>query len=246
MRLKTTIKRIAPKPILNLYKSITRKSEHKTISQTFNEIYTTHYWDSDESISGAGSDLIHTQTLIKELNKLLKQYDINSMLDIPCGDFNWMRKVDLNDINYIGADIVPDLIKNNILMYEQATIKFQTLDLTSDPLPKTDLIFCRDCLVHLSIKNIYKALVNIKKSKSRYLLTTSFVKHSKNRNIKTGAWRKLNLMNSPFYFSKPLTVINENYTKKGELDKDKSMCLWEIKSLKIPLKLKLYGVIFRY
>ena len=35
------------------------------------------------------------------------------MLDIPCGDFYWMKEVDLKDIEYIGADIVDELIKKN-------------------------------------------------------------------------------------------------------------------------------------
>lgn len=37
---------------------------------------------------------------------MLKKYSIKSILDIPCGDFSWMKKIELDGIEYIGADIV--------------------------------------------------------------------------------------------------------------------------------------------
>ena len=55
---------------------------------------------------------------------------ITSVLDIPCGDFNWMQKVDLSNIEYIGADIVEELIKKNIEIYEgKNNLRFKVLNL---------------------------------------------------------------------------------------------------------------------
>jgi hypothetical protein len=34
------------------------------------------------------------------------------LLDIPCGDFNWMKLLNLG-VDYIGADIVGELIAEN-------------------------------------------------------------------------------------------------------------------------------------
>ncbi len=64
-------------------------------------------------MSGIGSDNSQTETVVNELPKIFEKYIIESMLDIPCGDFNWMRKVNLNGINYVGADIVADLVVAN-------------------------------------------------------------------------------------------------------------------------------------
>ena len=36
-----------------------------------------------------------------------------SLLDAPCGDFNWMRHVPLGGVSYTGADVVPELIARN-------------------------------------------------------------------------------------------------------------------------------------
>ena len=103
--------------------------------------------------------------------------------------------------------------------------------MTKDELPTTDLIFCRDCLVHLSYEHINKALANIKKSKSKYLLTTTFVETERNYDIATGDWRPLNLIKSPFSLSNPVEVINEGYFKTGEESADKSLLLYEIKMI---------------
>lgn len=215
--------------------------KNKPIKETFTYINENQIWNNAESVSGNGSELAATHELIKELNGLIKQRSITSMLDIPCGDFNWMQHVNLNKVNYIGGDIVETLIKSNTLNFGEDRVRFQLLDLTQDALPKVDLVFCRDCLVHLSYKDIYKALVNIKKSNSTYLLTTSFYRCNRNQNIITGQWRKLNFEIFPFYFSKPLQVIDEKYTKRGHQHSDKVMAVWKISDIKIPFKLKLYN-----
>jgi len=43
----------------------------------------------------------------------LQSLQIKTLLDAPCGDGNWINKVDLSGITYIGADIVPEIIETN-------------------------------------------------------------------------------------------------------------------------------------
>jgi len=156
------------------------------LKNTFTGIYKTNLWNSRESHSGTGSDLSQTRVLIKNLERLFEEYNIKSVLDIPCGDLNWMRTVNLTDIKYTGADIVMDLIyKNKERFKHLSNMNFKLLDLTSDPLPEVDLILCRDCLVHLSYENIFKALSNIQSSNCKYLLTTTFTDREINYEIRT-------------------------------------------------------------
>src|SRR3990172_6563117 len=56
----------------------------------FTYIYTRNdVWTSGESRSGVGSELGTTETIRKELPKLLAMLDVQVFLDAPCGDFNW-------------------------------------------------------------------------------------------------------------------------------------------------------------
>lgn len=205
----------------------------------FRDIYEKNLWGSAESISGTGSELIQTKHLILELNKLIDDYNINSILDLPCGDFNWMKHVKFKNINYIGADIVEKLVENNNLKYSNNdNIIFKNIDIIEDSLPHVDLIIVRDCFIHFSFKDIYKAIKNIKDSNSKYLLSTSFVDCLTNEDIITGSYRKLNLLKPPFSFPEPILVINEKCSEGDDLNLDKSMLLWEIEKIQLPLTLE--------
>jgi len=195
------------------------------VKETFTKIYTNNLWASAESKSGSGSELQNTEVLRKELSILFKKYKVTSMLDIPCGDFNWMKEVDLKDVIYIGADIVEELIQSNSSKY--LSQHFTTLNLIEDTLPQVDLVFVRDCLGHLSNENVLKALENIKRSGSKYLLATSFTKWNQNLDIVDGGWKCINLMIAPFYMN-PVYLINEDCQEGYPNYNDKCMLLFDL------------------
>ena len=120
----------------------------------FKVIYDRNKWGSGLSVSGFGSEFSQTKLIIEAIPRIINEYKINSILDIPCGDFNWMKRVDMSQINYIGADIVPEIAVENNLRYSNTNKKFLNLNLIKDKLPKSDLIICRDCLVHFSEEDI--------------------------------------------------------------------------------------------
>ena len=72
----------------------------------FTLIYERNAWGSKESASGSGSTLVMTESIRTSLPIIFNKYGIESMLDVPCGDFNWMSKVDIQDVIYVGGDIV--------------------------------------------------------------------------------------------------------------------------------------------
>ena len=154
--------------------------------QVFTDIYNNNGWGGQVSVSGPGSDPHQSRIIVRELPILFKDLSIKTMLDIPCGDFNWMNNVNLDGTDYIGADIVNELIKKNIEQFKKNDVRFLKLNLLTDELPRVDLIFCRDCLVHFPVKDIFNALGNIYTSRSEYLLTTTFTERTENQDIETG------------------------------------------------------------
>ena len=225
--MKKFIKRHFP----GLVKVIKDKTPNDVI---FNDIYRSNSWESDESVSGPGSTLLSTENLRLKLETFFKNYGISSIVDAPCGDYNWFKEIDYKFEFYRGYDIVKDIIDNNNKKYASPNVEFDFSDITKDILPKADLIFCRDCLVHLSFNKIFKAVTNFKKSGSKYLLTTSYFDHNENKDIVTGDWRKLNLLLPPFNFPKERLSISEEC--KGSdtnflYSKDKCLSLWELDDL---------------
>ncbi|KKL68199.1 hypothetical protein LCGC14_2127340, partial [marine sediment metagenome] len=79
-----------------------RKNIFKPVKLKFSEIFFQNAWDCEESLSGSGSSLVQTVSIRKELPILLKKINAMSLLDIPCGDFNWLNKTNLTIDKYIG------------------------------------------------------------------------------------------------------------------------------------------------
>ena len=198
----------------------------------FEEIYLTNAWGNSESHSGHGSSASATRFLRIALAQLLSDLDVKSMVDVPCGDFNWMRLLDPR-IDYFGADIVPQLIENNQRNYARPGRAFGLLDIAKDPLPRTDLVFSRDLFVHLSEKDIRSALENIFDSGAKYLVATTFTSRDKNVDIPTGLWRTLNLQRPPFSFPPPIRLINERCEEGDGLWADKCLGVWKVSDLKV-------------
>jgi CheR methyltransferase, SAM binding domain len=204
--------------------------EKNSPKDVFTAIYKKNTWGDSSSVSGVGSNDVQTNYITQVLPELFAQFGVQSVLDIPCGDFYWMNKVNLEGLTYVGADIVEELISVNNKTYAKDGISFKSLNLIEDALPNVDLIFCRDCLVHLSLPQIEASLQNMRKSGSRYLLTTSFMERYNNKDIVTGNWRPINLTQAPFNL-KTIHVLNEQCTEdEGKYD-DKSLILIDLHTL---------------
>ncbi len=205
-----------------------KRIKGRELEDIFSGYYKDNFWGSEESVSGGGSTLEYTANLRKELPGFLKQYEIRSILDAPCGDYNWFRYVERPaNTSYLGADIVPELIQKNKENYEDASTAFEVLDITKDPLPASDLWICRDVLFHLANEHVLAVLHNFLNSEIEYLLTTSNVLCTENKDILSGQYRNLNLQIPPFNFPAPLSTIDDWI----EGTPVRKMCLWDRKTL---------------
>lgn len=216
----------------NYFAKKLKSGEKIEVEERFRHIFQKNHWAGDSSVSGSGSDLSQTEKIRQKLPKIIKTYQIKTMLDIPCGDFSWMKDVNLSGVHYTGADIVDELIIHNNRNYSDASRTFKKLDVLKDLLPPVDLIFCRDCFVHFSNEDIFIALDNIIKSNARYLMTTTFTECENNVDIVTGDWRIINLQVSPFSLPEPVLILNEGCTEGEGTYADKSLGLWKISDLR--------------
>ena len=208
-----------------------KKLKSRFTRRVFTRIYVRGRWRSGGTLSGHGSTRQETEVIRSELPRLLHELGIRSMLDIPCGDFNWMQELDLGAVQYIGADIVSPLIEENRGRFGREGRKFIVANVIRDALPPVDLVLCRDCLVHLSNEDALRAARNAKKSQAKYLLATTYPTRTENKPILTGQWRAVNMQLPPFSFPPPLELINENCRADGGRWADKSLGLWRIADL---------------
>jgi SAM-dependent methyltransferase len=209
--------------------------EDCAMEQVFRQAYQRNIWGDPESVSGPGSGVARTASFRDQIPRLLNELGANSLLDAGCGDFNWMKEVSLPVEQYVGIDVVPELIAHNGQRYNEATRRFMHGDILRAELPRVDVILCRDCLVHFSFEDVWTALRNFKRSGSSYVLATTFTEFSDNVDIETGGWRRLNLEQAPFNFPPPEKSIDEKCPHPG--GEDKRLALWRLKD--IPVKIRI-------
>jgi SAM-dependent methyltransferase len=200
----------------------------RAIRAAFTRHYVRRDWDDPESVSGRGSSLLRTEAIRSELPALFQELRIRSVLDAGCGDFNWFSSLPLELESYVGIEVVEDLARLNNERFANGTRRFVSLDIAHDPLPRADLIFCRDVLVHLKNRHAVAALQNFRRSKSTYLLATTFTGNHPNDDVPLGGWRPLNLAQPPFNLGPPLRVISEAASVEEVSFRDKSLGLWRL------------------
>lgn len=192
--------------------------------------------------SGAGSSMTYTRSTRTFLETVVRRYDIRSILDVPCGDFQWMPIVLSAQprIRYFGGDILRELVNEHQQHFaSRSRWTFGVVDAANAlPSGQYDLVFMRDMLQHLSPGNILDVLRNVNASRFKYLLVTDYPKEVANK-AKRGrdiGWdtHMYNLQLAPYRLSPPLERFEEAASAQERPPKFKTMALFKIPLLQRP------------
>jgi hypothetical protein len=189
----------------------------RSMADTFSQIYANGFWvehKNQDSLSGAGSTQMATRELIVQLSAFLREIGCRELVDIGCGDFNWMGNVEGN-FNYLGIDVVPQVIDQNIAKYGNDRRRFLCKDATSTDINPGDVGLCREVLFHLSFPDGLQLLKNIKTAGFKYVLLTNDTSVWFNSNIRSGDFRRINLLKSPFSFPTPQRELRDDKVMGG-------------------------------
>lgn len=185
-----------------------KRREGVDLGARFTEVYEQRLWQSEESVSGLGSERESGQVrhALDLLNRFTDELGIRSISDIPCGDFNWMPMyLDAHpEVDYVGYDVVPALIAETRAKFPDR--RFEVLDITRKAPAQADLVFSKDMFNHLSLNDVWAALENMVASKPKYLLLTTN-KGFENVELdprQAHASRHLDLQAAPFLLPEPL------------------------------------------
>ena len=208
-----------------------KKSFDQDVKALFQSYFEKNRWGNAESVSGPGSTLAATSILRKEISNFLKEEGIKSLLDAGCGDHQWMAEVDMEQLHYIGVDVVEALIQHNTQRYASSQKQFICLNIIEDALPTCEALICRDVLVHLNQSQALAAVKNFYKSGASYLLLTDFPE-VENRDIVTGEWRMINFEASPYHLPTPWKVLADTVLPEldGKLNR-KRLAVWKREQL---------------
>lgn len=172
--LKISIKRLIPKWIKlafwhHSFKRRQKKFSKMSIANTFDTIYTEKLWARDSHmLSGKGSYGEWADKFVHWINLFIANNNINSIVDIGCGDFNIGSKICKQVTQYYALDVSQEIIKINQNRFKHLNnVHFIQIDACKDKLPKADLIILKEVLQHLTNTQIEAILCNIEASAIR-------------------------------------------------------------------------------
>lgn len=220
-------------------------TDDSTLPQhVFSNIYATRAWGTHGGGSGDGSSLEYTKRTRALVEMIVYKYNIDLFVDAPCGAMTWMPSVlerihkSRPSFRYLGVDVVPNVVENNIKTLQRDYISFRQHDFSTGAitdLPKSEVsvIFCRDALQHLSYDTLIAALESFAKTSVEYLIIGSYYEHGTLSEIQTGGYFPFDI-SKVIDFPKPIEVISE------ETQDFKHLIIYERKSLQdFPLKEKM-------
>lgn len=119
-------------------------------------------WDSNGG-SGSGSTLENCQPLICWLTGYISENSITSMVDIGCGDLQWIPTlIEQTGITYTGIDCVPRLIESHRNKYKTMTFLHSDVTQSVDILPPADMYFIKDVFQHWPTGTIAEFVTKLK------------------------------------------------------------------------------------
>ncbi len=169
-------------------------------AEVFDTIYRYHLWGVG---SGTGSISFLNRPFIRFLNSFLVEHpDIQSVVDIGCGDWQIARHIDFGDREYIGCDVSRVVLDKTEARYGGPHRRFVMLDAVADELPEADLAIVKDVLLHLANADIARVLAKL--TRYRYVIIQSEVSDDalrNNKDISNGFFRPVDIEAAPFVAS---------------------------------------------
>ena len=193
----------------------------------FEKIYELGAWIHSEdqvAASGKGSELETTEGLRSSLPGLLRDLKVQTLVDVGCGDWTWMSKLEL-PCNYLGLDIVENVVERNRAAYSKPGVDFRRLDAVAEPIPDCNAVLCREVIFHLSFVDGLELIKNIKRH-SEWLIITTDTTIWFNSDIPSGDFRMLNLECRPFRFPRPERELRDDGFVSG-----RRLSVWRTASL---------------
>ena len=155
--------------------------------------------------SGKKSLNLNNKFYINCLNQNIEKYNISSIIDIGCGNWEIYENINMNNINYLGIDNDENIIKLNLEKYGNDTIKFIKKDILKyDDIPKVDLFIIKDVIQEMSNDNIKKIIDKIIGLKPKLIIITSDIlpySINYNLNVKNGLYRPCKGFKKGLYWS---------------------------------------------
>ena len=155
---------------------MTEQETSGAIEDLFSAVYERNLWGGQAGAfcSGPGSAEALTEPYCVWLAAFIATRcgGAATVVDLGCGDFRVGRRLMAlaPGIDYVGVDVVPELIADNTRRYAGPRVSFRQADISADALPPGDICLIRQVLQHLSNARIARIVARL--ATYRYVFVT--------------------------------------------------------------------------
>ena len=148
-----------------------------SVSEAFSAIYRSQAWGSIEDRPFCSGDGSIREEAVGPYCAMIRDFiaanNIRRVVDLGCGDFAVGSRFVDPAVDYVGIDVVPDLIRYNQEHFAVPGVEFRCMNIIEDELPPGDLCLVRQVLQHLSNAQIQQTLKSLRRY--RYVIATEHV-----------------------------------------------------------------------
>jgi SAM-dependent methyltransferase len=163
----------------------------------FERIYRQNTWGYG---SGHGSIPRTTKDYRSYIEGFIAANRVTSVVDVGCGDWQYSRLIDWHGADYLGLDVVPDLVERDQREFGGPGVRFDVSPADLADVPTADLLITKDVLQHVpnaKVSELVGALTRFKYA----LITNDIAGSEPNGDIEAGGWRAVDLRLPPFNVS---------------------------------------------
>lgn len=149
--------------------------------------------------SGRGSTPEYCAPFMTWLTEFIEKNKVTSLIDFGCGDWQWAQTLNWLGINYLGLDVVQQVIRENIHRHEREGIRFAPVkhDFSDIPQFEADLLLVKDVMQHWPLLKCQEFLAL--PWKCRLILFVNDGPISDNMDIEEGGYAMRDLQFAPFW-----------------------------------------------
>ena len=233
----------------------TEPAARTSTSSSFDGVYRHGRWNNGDQCFSGWSHVAKTRTTMDTLATVIDEYNIGSMVDLPCGDLCYMGsflKAVLQvkpAFHYHGLDRVGFVVEHHRAHYRPpaactgCNVSFSAMDARRSSPPTADLLFSRTMMQHMCTRDALRILRRIQASGAKYLLLSTYGTLDNaegpqlpcDESVDTATnHQQQNLSAAPYSMPPPLRLFSEKLPKELRfLDNGKELFLglWKARSV---------------
>ena len=169
-------------------------------TDVFSDVYERDLWNGG---SGPGSAPENSEVYRRFLQEFLDGFDYPvKVVDLGCGDWRIGELMDWSGVDYVGVDVVPEVIEANQRRDTPDNVSFECLDALTEELPGGDVLIVKDVLQHWPNADVLR-LLDAAEERFTFTMVTNDVSSKShpakvNSDIALGDWRPIDIERAPF------------------------------------------------